>query len=182
MLGGQERGKLSMTLEAMGGVEVKTIPRAVSVVRVSVDGAKPAVAAEPAPTAQAAALPDKPSIAVLPFDNMSGDPEQEFFADGLTEDILTALSRFRGLFVISRNSAFVYKGKATNLQEVAKDLGVQYIVEGSVRKAGHRVRLTVQPIAAKPDHPLPPQRHARPPPASRTPLPEPAQTSNTGPV
>ena len=129
----QVRDKLNITLEDMGEVEVKNIPRAVRIFRVRVDGAKPTAAAEPAPAAQAAALPDKPSVAVLPFGNMSGDPEQEFFADGLTEDILTALSRFHGLFVISRNSAFVYKGKATNLQEVARDLGVQYIVEGSVR-------------------------------------------------
>jgi adenylate cyclase len=157
----QVRDKLNITLDDMGEVEVKNIPRAVRIFRVRVDGAKPAVAAEPAPTAQAAALPDKPSIAVLPFDNMSGDPEQEFFADGLTEDILTALSRFRGLFVISRNSAFVYKGKATNLQEVAKDLGVQYIVEGSVRKAGNRVRITVQLIDAKADHHIWAERYDR---------------------
>jgi adenylate cyclase len=157
----QVRDKLNISLEDMGEVEVKNIPRAVRIFRVRVDGARPSAASDPAPAAQAAALPDKPSIAVLPFDNMSGDPEQEFFADGLTEDILTALSRFRGLFVISRNSAFVYKGKATNLQEVAKDLGVQYIVEGSVRKAGNRVRITVQLIDAKADHHIWAERYDR---------------------
>ena len=87
---------------------------------------------------------------MLPFANMSGDPEQEFFADGLTEDILTELSRFRDLFVISRNSTFVYKGKAVKVQEVARELGVEYVVEGSVRKAGNRVRVTVQLIDARP--------------------------------
>src|SRR6185295_9959252 len=88
----------------------------------------------------------KPSIAVLPFANMSGDPEQEFFADGLTEDILTELSRRRELFVISRTSSFVYKGQAANLREVAQKLGARYLVEGSVRKAGERLRITVQLI------------------------------------
>jgi len=92
--------------------------------------------------------PDKPALAVLPFTNMSGDPEQEFFADGITEDVITELSRFRGLVVISRTSAFMYKGKAVNLQNVAKDLGVRYLVEGSVRKAGKRVRVTAQLIDA----------------------------------
>ena len=88
----------------------------------------------------------KPSIAVLPFANMSGDAEQEFFADGLTEDILTELCRRRELFVISRNSSFVYKGQAVNMREVAQKLGARYLVEGSVRKAGDRLRITVQLI------------------------------------
>jgi TolB-like protein/predicted Ser/Thr protein kinase len=92
-----------------------------------------------------------PSVAVLPFANMSGDVEQEFFADGLTEDIITELSRFREILVISRNSTFVYKGKSVNIQEVAKALKVQYVVEGSVRKAGNRVRITVQLIDAETD-------------------------------
>ena len=102
-----------------------------------------------------------PSIAVLPLANMSGDSEQEFFADGLTEDILTELSRFRGLFVISRTSAFVYKGKSAKVQDVAKDLGVQYVVEGSVRKAGNRVRITVQLIDAASDRHLWAERYDR---------------------
>src|SRR5690606_29274043 len=87
-----------------------------------------------------------PSIAVLPFLNMSGDPEQEFFTDGLTEDILTELSRFRDLLVISRNAAFVHKGKAVKARDVAREFDVDYVVEGSVRKAGDRVRVTVQLI------------------------------------
>jgi adenylate cyclase len=93
-------------------------------------------------------LPDKPSIAVLPFDNMSGDPEQEYFADGIAEDLITALSRFRWFFVIARNSSFIYKGKAVDVKQVATELGVQYVIEGSVRKAGNRVRITAQLIDA----------------------------------
>jgi adenylate cyclase len=93
-------------------------------------------------------LPSKPSIAVLPFDNMSGDPEQEYFADGITEDIITELSRFADLFVIARNSAFTYKGRAVKVQDVGRDLGVHYVAEGSVRKAGNRVRVSVQLIDA----------------------------------
>jgi adenylate cyclase len=104
---------------------------------------------------------DKPSIAVLPFVNMSSDPEQEFFADGLTEDIITALSRFRDLFVISRNSAFVHKGKAVKVQEVAAEFGVQYVVEGSVRKVGGRVRITVQLIDAETDRHVWAERYDR---------------------
>ncbi|MFP6741970.1 MAG: adenylate/guanylate cyclase domain-containing protein [Alphaproteobacteria bacterium] len=153
----QVRDKLDITLGDMGEVEVKNIARPVRIFRVPVNDMEgSAVSAAPA-----TALPDKPSIAVLPFDNMSGDPEQEFFADGLTEDILTALSRFHGLFVISRNSAFVYKGKATNVQQVAKDLGAQYVVEGSVRKAGNRVRISVQLIDAEQDRHIWAERYDR---------------------
>ncbi len=94
------------------------------------------------------ALPDKPSIAVLPFQNLSGDPEQEFFADGMVEDIITALSRFKSLFVIARNSSFTYKGKAVDIKQVGRELGVRYVLEGSVRKAGGRVRITGQLIDA----------------------------------
>jgi len=90
------------------------------------------------------ALPDKPSIAVLPFTNMSGDPEQEYFSDGITEDIITELSRFQSLFVIARNSSFTYKGQAVDVKRVGRELGVHYVVEGSVRKAGQRVRITAQ--------------------------------------
>jgi TolB-like protein len=93
-------------------------------------------------------LPNKPSIAVLPFDNMSGDREQEYFADGIVEEIITALSRFSGLFVISRNSSFAYKGRAVNVREVGRELGVRYILEGSVRKAGNKVRIAGQLIDA----------------------------------
>lgn len=93
-------------------------------------------------------LPDKPSIAVLPFTNMSGDPEQEYFSDGMTEDIITALSRLRWFFVIARNSTFVYKGQAVNVKQVGRDLGVRYVLEGSVRKSGQRVRITCQLLDA----------------------------------
>src|SRR5262249_9872049 len=94
------------------------------------------------------ALPDKPSIAVLAFENMSGDPEQEYFADGIVEDIITALSRIRWLFVIARNSSFTYKGKAVDVKQVGRELGVRYVLEGSVRKAANRVRITGQLIDA----------------------------------
>jgi adenylate cyclase len=93
-------------------------------------------------------LPDKPSIAVLPFQNMSGDPEQEYFADGLAEDIITELSRFREFAVIARNSTFFYKGKPLDVLQVARDLRVRYVLEGSVRKVGNRVRVTAQLIDA----------------------------------
>ena len=89
-------------------------------------------------------LPDKPSIAVLPFANMSGDPEQEYFADGMVEEIITALCRIRWLFVIARNSSFTYKGQAVDVKQVGRELGVRYVLEGSVRKAGSRVRITAQ--------------------------------------
>jgi len=96
----------------------------------------------------ALALPDKPSIAVLPFQNMSGDPEQEYFADGMVEEIVTALSRIRWLFVIARNSSFVYKGQSVDVKQVGRELGVRYVLEGSVRKGGNRVRITAQLIDA----------------------------------
>ena len=93
-------------------------------------------------------LPDKPSIAVLPFTNMSGDPEQEYFSDGITEDIITALSRLRWFFVIARNSTFAYKGQAVDVKQIGRDLGVRYILEGSVRKSGSRLRITSQLLDA----------------------------------
>jgi TolB-like protein len=110
--------------------------------------ARPAVAAEPAPTATALALPDKPSLVVLPFANMSGDLEQEYFVDGLVEDITTALSRISSLFVIARNSAFTYKGRAVDVRQVGRELGVRYVLEGSVRKTGTRLRITGQLVDA----------------------------------
>jgi adenylate cyclase len=102
----------------------------------------------PAETANLSQTPDKPSIAVLPFQNMSGDPEQEYFADGIVEEIITALSRFRSLLVIARNTSFTYKGKAVDIKQVGRELGVRYVLEGSVRKAGGRVRITGQLIEA----------------------------------
>src|SRR5262245_8923601 len=95
------------------------------------------------------ALPDRPSIAVLPFQNMSADPEQQYFADGVVDDIITGLSRIRWLFVISRNSSFVYKGKAADVKQVARELGVRYVLEGGVRRAGNRLRITAQLVEAE---------------------------------
>ena len=102
--------------------------------------------AAPSTAAAPLALPDKPSIAVLPFQNMSGELEQEYFVDGLVEDIITALSRFKSLFVIARNSSFAYKGKSPDIRQVGHDLGVRYVLEGSVRKAANKVRITGQLI------------------------------------
>ena len=138
--------KLPIAFEDLGEQEVKNIREPVRVYRWT------AAAADPMPgmvgAGGALPLPDKPSIAVLPFTNMSGDPEQEYFSDGITEDIITELSRFPELFVIARNSAFVFKGKAVDIKDAADKLGVRYLVEGSVRKAGNRVRITAQLIDA----------------------------------
>ena len=102
----------------------------------------------PVDDAEPLALPDRPSIAVLPFENMSGDPEQEYFADGIVDDITTALSRFKLVFVIARNSSFAYKGKAVDIKQIGRELGVRYVLEGSVRKAAGKVRITGQLIDA----------------------------------
>jgi TolB-like protein/cytochrome c-type biogenesis protein CcmH/NrfG len=133
---------------------VRTIARKglrfVGTVRTQPDGSKPAPAAASPPdeineqARPALPLPDRPAIAVLPFVNMSGDPEQEYFSDGISEDIITALSKLRWFFVIARNSSFIYKGKAVHLKQIAEELGVGYVVEGSVRKGGDRVRITAQ--------------------------------------
>src|SRR5204862_642145 len=93
-------------------------------------------------------LPDRPSIAVLPFQNMSGDPEQEYFADGIVDDIITALTRMRWLFIIARNSSFTYKGRAVDVKQVGRELGVRYVLEGGVRKSANRIRITAQLIDA----------------------------------
>jgi len=139
----QVRKNVDCRFEDMGEHQVKNIAEPIHVYRILC--AEPTIHDDEASVLVPAGA-DKPSIAVLPFVNMSADPEQEFFADGLTEDILTQLSRFKDLFVISRNSTFTYKGRAVKAQEVARDLGVGYVVEGSVRKAGERVRVTVQLI------------------------------------
>ena len=139
------RDRLPFAFEDLGEHQVKNIARPVRVYRVR-DTAAPENPAEQA--SPALPLPDKPSIAVLPFANMSGDPEQEYFADGMVEEIITALSRIRWLFVIARNSTFTYKGQAVDVKRVARDLGVRYVLEGSVRKAGTRVRITAQLIEA----------------------------------
>src|SRR6476660_5690276 len=145
----QVRDKLAFSFEDLGEQQVKNIARPIRVHRIRL-GEKPA-SSEPATSAAAnspLALPDKPSIAVLPFQNMSGDPEQEYFADGMVEEIITALSRIRWLFVIARNSSFTYKGHAIDVKQVGRELGVRYVLEGSVRKAGGRVRITAQLIDA----------------------------------
>jgi adenylate cyclase len=155
--------RLGVAFDDRGEQSVKNLARTIRVFRVRIDDDMTAAPPAPGEAARtsAGAVTDKPSIAVLPFVNMSGDPEQEFFADGLTEDIITALSRFRDLFVISRNSAFVYKGKAVKLQAVAREFGVQYVVEGSVRKVGNRVRITVQLIDAESDRHVWAERYDR---------------------
>ena len=145
----QIRGKLSFGFEDVGEQTVKNIARPIGIHRLR-------LAENPGPTtmtnAVATKLPfsttDRPSIAVLPFANMSGDPEQEYFADGIAEDILTGLSNLRWFFVIARNSSFVYKGKSVDVKRVARELGVRYVLEGSVRKGGTRVRMTAQLIDA----------------------------------
>jgi TolB-like protein len=134
----------------MGPQTLKNIAEPMRAWRMQMSASASAAASTKSPveTAQPLALPDKPSIAVLPFQNMSGDPEQEFFADGMVEEIITALSRIKWLFVIARNSSFTYKGRAVDVKQVGRKLGVRYVLEGSVRKAGNRVRITGQLIDA----------------------------------
>jgi len=136
----QVRDKLAFSFEDMGEQQVKNIARPVHVYRVLID--KPASAKALLP------LPDKPSIAVLPFQNMTGDAEQDYFVDGVVEEIITAISRLPWLFVIARNSSFTYKGRAVDVKQVARELGVRYVLEGSVRKGGNKVRITGQLIDA----------------------------------
>jgi len=139
-------GKLDLVFEDIGEQQLKNIARPVRVYRVR----GPNAAKDPsASVPPALSLLDKPSISVLPFANMSGDPEQEYFADGMVEEIITALSRIRWLFVIARNSSFTYKGQAVDVKQVGRDLGVRYVLEGSVRKASGRVRITAQLIDAQ---------------------------------
>jgi TolB-like protein len=133
--------KISAEFIDIGDQQLKNIARLVRVYRVRLNGT-------PAKTAPALPLPDKPSIAVLPFQNMSADPEQEYFADGMVDEIITALSRFHHLFVIARNSSFTYKGRAVDVKQVGRELGVRYVLEGSVRKAANRVRIIGQLVDA----------------------------------
>src|SRR5262245_32932826 len=135
-------GKMQLAFVDLGEQQLKNIAQPVRVYRIS----DQQLAAAPATPKPALALPDKPSIAVLPFTNMSGDPEQEYFADGMVEDIITGLSRFRWLFVIARTSSFTYKGRAVDVRQVGRELGVRYLLEGSVRKTGNRVRISGQLI------------------------------------
>src|SRR5438067_3193789 len=140
--------RLDLTFDDLGDQNLKNIARPVRVFRVRVaDAATTTASVKPAPPALA--LPDKPSIAVLPFQNMSGDPEQEYFVDGMVEEIITALSRIGWLFVIARNSTSTYKGQTVDVKRVGRELGVRYVLEGSVRKGGNRVRITAQLIEAE---------------------------------
>jgi adenylate cyclase len=138
----QVRGKVDVEFADLGHQNLKNIDRPIRAYRVMF--AKPVAA-----MAATLPLPDKPSIAVLPFQNLSGDPEQDYFADGMVEEIITALSRIRWLFVIARNSSFTYKGQAIDVKRVGRELGVRYVLEGSVRKGGGRVRITAQLIDAE---------------------------------
>ena len=145
----QVRARLGLAVKDVGPILLKNIAEPVQVYSLEVSVptlAEPESQAKPAAPESSVrlALPDKPSIAVLPFQNMSGDPEQEYFADGIVEDIITALSRIKWFFVIARNSSFVYKGRAVNVQQVGRELGVRYVLEGSVRKSADRVRITGQ--------------------------------------
>ncbi len=145
----QVKGKLDVAFEDLGLQPVKNISEPVRAYRIAL---QPCAAGDALDGGIELALPDKPSIAVLPFVNMSGEADQEFFADGMAEDIITGLSRYRWFFVIARNSSFTYKGRAVAVTQVAKELGVRYVLEGSVRKAGNRVRVTAQLIDATTGH------------------------------
>jgi TolB-like protein len=150
------QGKIDVKLEDMGEVALKNMERPVHVFKISLPSSAPQTV--PAHTKG----PDRPSIAILPFSNLSGDPEQQFFSDGITEDIITELSRFHTLFVIARNSSFQYRDKPTDMRRVGQELGAQYIVEGSVRKTGDRVRLTAQLIEAASGNHIWADRYDRP--------------------
>jgi adenylate cyclase len=139
--------KLPLSFADLGEQQVKNIAQPIKAYRI---GSEISPIASPV-AGSALPLPDKPSIAVLPFQNMSGDPEQEYFADGMVEEIITALSRIKWLFVIARNSSFMYKGQSVDVKQVGRELGVRYILEGSVRKGGNRVRITAQLIDAVTD-------------------------------
>jgi adenylate cyclase len=163
----QVRTRLDLEVNDLGQTQLKNIAEAIRVYSLQVGlpaQAKPATA-QPAPEEKPKArltLPEKPSIAVLPFQNMSGDSEQEYFADGTVEDIITGLSRIKWLFVIARNSSFVYKGKAVDIRQVGQELGVRYVLEGGVRKGGNRLRITAQLIEAETGAHLWAERYDRP--------------------
>jgi adenylate cyclase len=145
----QVKSRLDLAISDLGQTKLKNIAEPVHIYSLQCGASGAAASAGAAtPAAPGLSLPDKPSIAVLPFQNMSGDPEQEYFADGMVEDIITALSRFRELFVVARNSSFVYKGSAVDVRQVSRELGVRYVLEGSVRKAANRIRITAQLIDA----------------------------------
>lgn len=150
-----------LQFDDLGEQSVKNIARPIRVFRIRLTEGPASLPDATKALTTSSIVAKKPSIAVLPFANMSGDPEQEFFADGLTEDIITELSRFHDLLVISRNSTFVYKGKAVKVQDIGREFGVDYVIEGSVRKAGGRVRVTVQLIDAETDRHIWAERYDR---------------------
>jgi adenylate cyclase len=152
----QVRNRVDQHFEDIGEHEVKHVSEPVRVYRIGVGGVEPIVMGT-----TDFDLPDKPSITVLPFDNMSGNPEQEYFADGIADDLTTALSRFDWLFVIARNSAFTYKGKAVDVKQVGRELGVRYVLEGSVQRAGDRVRINAQLVDADVDRHVWAERYDR---------------------
>jgi adenylate cyclase len=155
------RGTAGLVFDDLGNKEVKNIPEPVRAFRVSLEKSAARAPHQSEPDTSPP-LPDKPSIAVLPFQNMSGDPEQDYFCDGIVEDIITGLSRIKWLFVIARNSSFTYKGRAVDVKQVGRELGVRYVLEGSVRKAGNRVRITAQLIEAAAGSHLWAERYDRP--------------------
>jgi adenylate cyclase len=150
------KDKLELGFEYLGEHEVKNIKEPVRVYKVLLDSDPPKALVK-----ESLKPPDKPSIAVLPFDNMSGDPSQEYFSDGLTEQIINGLCKVSNLFVIARNSSFAYKGKLVSIKQIAQELGVKYILEGSVQKAGDRVRITAQLINATTDYHMWSERYDR---------------------
>jgi len=155
----QVRDRLNLTFTDMGEQQIKNVDRPIQMWKwTSAAAAQTTGASDDQP---ALPLPDKPSIAVLPFDNMSADPEQEYFADGMAEDIITALSRYHDLFVIARNSSFTYRGTAVDIRQVGRELGVRYVLEGSVRRAGGKVRITAQLIEAETGNHLWAERYDR---------------------
>jgi|SRR5579859_3787728 len=164
----QVKGRLDLAVGDLGPTQLKNIVEPIRVYSIGIDrlaqanSATRAGATPPEKSSPRLALPDNPSIAVLPFQNMSGDPEQDYFCDGMVEDIITGLSRIKWLFVIARNSSFVYKGKAVDVKQVGRELGVRYVLEGSVRKAGNRVRITGQLVEAQTGTHLWAERYDRP--------------------
>ena len=142
-------GKLYLAFEDMGEQTLKNIARPVRVYRLLLGTPASTPKGPSNDTGPVLALPDKPSIAVLPFANMSNDAEQEFFGDGIAEDIITALSRYPSLFVIARNSSFSFKGRLIDVKQIGRDLGVRYVLEGSLRKSGNRIRITAQLVEAE---------------------------------
>src|ERR1700758_4207675 len=145
----QVKARLDLAVSDLGPTQLKNIAEPIRVFSLQVGPLTLSPATQPEPEKRSSAtlsLPDKPSIAVLPFQNMSGDPEQEYFVDGMVDEIITALARIRWLFVIARNSSFTYKGKSPDLRRVGRELGVRYVLEGSMRKAGNRVRIAAQLI------------------------------------